>query len=219
MRWRAWFIAGVAAAGALVLGGCGRPREEGSSSSTGAGAGAVAPAAEVRVAPAVGVRVPDEELVDQDGAPVRLRELLADKVVAVNFVFTTCTTICSPMTAIFAKLQGELGGAMERRVRLVTISLDPAVDTPERLKRYSDRFDRRNGWTFLTGAPERVGRVLDALGGRSPAKESHAPLTLIGSAGEGRWTRVDGIAPARRLADEIEAFSQPTGTMRSGVAP
>ncbi|XXT22646.1 SCO family protein [Sorangium sp. So ce429] len=197
-------------AGALAAASCGRGE---------APAGRAAPeptplpepdsAAAVRVAPAPDVVVPDEELVDQDGAPVRLRELAKDRVLAVNFIFTTCTTICSPMTAIFGRLQAELGDALERDVRLVSISLDPAMDTPERLKGYADKFGRRPGWVFLTGDRERVNRVLDALGGRAPIKERHAPITLIGRAAEGRWTRVDGIAPPARLADEVRAFLRP----------
>lgn len=205
-------------AGSLLAGSCGDRGEP-----VGAGAaGAEAPvpdpggAAEVRAAPAVGVVMPDEELVDQDGAPVRLRELSKDRVVAVNFIFTACTTICSPMTALFGRLQAELGDALERDVRLVSISLDPAVDTPERLKRYADRFDRRRGWVFLTGRRERVARVLEALGGRAPVKERHTPVTLIGRPAEGRWTRVDGIASPGRLAEEIRALlpAGPGGTAR-----
>ncbi|XXX80117.1 SCO family protein [Sorangium sp. So ce134] len=163
-------------------------------------------AASVRAAPAPGVVVPDDELVDQDGATVRLRELAKDRVLVVNFVFTTCTTICSPMTAIFGRLQAELGDALERDVRLVSISLDPATDTPERLKGYAERFGRRPGWVFLTGNRERVSRVLDALGGRAPIKEQHTPVTLIGRPAEGRWTRVDGLATPARLAQEVRAF-------------
>ncbi|WP_437551924.1 SCO family protein [Sorangium sp. So ce367] len=168
-------------------------------------------AAEVRASPATGVEVLDEELVDQDGRPVRLRELARDRVLAVNFIFTTCTTICSPMTAIFGRLQAELGGALDRDVRLVSISLDPAMDTPERLNAYAEKFGRRKGWSFLTGRRERVNRVLDALGGRAPIKERHAPITLIGREAEGRWTRVEGIAPPGRLADEVRAFLPPRG--------
>ncbi|WP_437534837.1 SCO family protein [Sorangium sp. So ce726] len=167
---------------------------------------AVDSAAAVRSAPAQGVVVPDEELVDQDGAPVRLRELSKDRVLVVNFIFTTCSTICSPMTAIFGRLQDELGDALERDVRLVSISLDPAMDTPERLKAYAEKFGRRRGWVFLTGSRERVDRVLAALGGRAPIKERHTPISLIGREAEGRWTRVDGIAPPRRLAEEVRAF-------------
>src|SRR5512132_1328534 len=122
---------------------------------------------DARIFAAADVMVPDEELIDQDGHPVRIRELFADRVVAVNFVFTTCTTICSPMSSIFGRLQGALGPALERKVRLVSISLDPATDTPEKLREYADRFDRRAGWTFLTGPPDRVARVLRGLGGQA----------------------------------------------------
>ncbi len=194
-------------AGALAAASCGRGSDP---AAAGADPGPPLPAqggaAAVRSTPALGVAVPDEELVDQDGAPVRLRELAKDRVLVVNFVFTTCTTICSPMTAIFGRLQAELGDALEREVRLVSISLDPATDTPERLKGYAEKFGRRPGWVFLTGSGERVGRVLDALGGRAPIKEQHTPITLIGRAAEGRWTRIDGIAPPARLAEEVRAF-------------
>lgn len=164
---------------------------------------------EARIVPAADVVVPDEELIDQDGHPTRIRELFADHVVAVNFVFTTCTTICSPMSAIFGRLQGALGSAMERKVRLVSISLDPATDTPDKLREYADRFDRRAGWTFLTGPPDRVARVLRGLGGQAFVREGHRPLTLIGSASDRRWQRVDGIAPPDRLATWIRPLVRP----------
>ncbi|AUX30558.1 MULTISPECIES: hypothetical protein [Sorangium] len=51
-----------------------------------------------------------------------------------------------------------------------------------------------------------MGRALDALGGRAPIAEQHTPVTLIGRAAEGRWTRVDGIAPPARLAEEVRAY-------------
>ncbi|WP_437602005.1 SCO family protein [Sorangium sp. So ce590] len=198
-------------AGALAVASCGRRGETAGEERAGEASAApplpaVDGAAAVRSAPAQGVVVPDEELVDQDGAPVRLRELSKDRVLVINFIFTTCTTICSPMTAIFGRLQDELGDALERDVRLVSISLDPAMDTPERLKDYAERFGRRRGWVFLTGSRERVNRVLGALGGRAPIKERHTPISLIGREAEGRWTRVDGIAPPRRLAEEVRAF-------------
>ncbi|XXT22593.1 SCO family protein [Sorangium sp. So ce429] len=214
-------------AGALAVASCSRGSEPpGDVESTRSPAtpgvgGGQGVAAAVRSAPAPGVAVPDEELVDQDGAPVRLRELAKGRVLAVNFIFTTCTTICSPMTAIFGRLQAELGDALERDVRLVSISLDPATDTPERLKRYAEQFGRRPGWVFLTGSRERVGRVLDALGGRAPIKEQHTPVTLIGREAEGRWTRVDGIAPPARLAEEVRAFLSrgPAAQRASGGSP
>lgn len=168
---------------------------------------AAPPEEEARISEAIELVVPDEELVDQDGHPVRIRDLLSARAVAVNFVFTTCTTICSPMTAIFATLSRELGPRLGRDARLVTISLDPATDTPEKLRAYAERFDRREGWTFLTGPPERVARVQRALGGAARAKEAHAPLTLIGSGA--RFQRVSGIAPAARLGAWMRPYLDP----------
>lgn len=201
-----WATRGLAAALAVsVAPGCGPAApDEGAPGST-------APVAEddARIVAAADVTVPDEELIDQDGHPVRIRELFADRIVAVNFVFTTCTTICSPMSAIFGRLQGTLGPAMERKVRLVSISLDPATDTPEKLREYADRFDRRAGWTFLTGPPDRVARVLRGLGGQAFVREGHRPLTLIGSASDRRWQRVHGIATPDRLAAWIQPLVRP----------
>jgi protein SCO1/2 len=190
----------------ILLGACGQQSEGRAEPGMTADTGALrAPAGDdVRVTDVDVPEVPDEELFDQDGALVRLSDQMRGRTVAVNFVFTTCTSICSPMTAIFARLQTELGDAMERDVRLVSISLDPGADTPELLKRYADKFARREGWTFLTGRSDRVARVLRALGGYAGAKERHAPLTLIGS--NGRWRRVEGLAGPERLAEEIRAL-------------
>jgi protein SCO1/2 len=190
----------------ILLGACGQQDEGRAEPGAAADTGALrAPAVDdVRVIDVDMPEVPDEELFDQDGASVRLSDRARDRTVVVNFVFTTCTTVCSPMTAIFARLQTELGEAMERDVRLVSISLDPGADTPEQLKRYADRFDRREGWTFLTGRSDRVASVLKALGGYAGAKERHTPLTLIGS--NGRWRRVEGLAGPERLAEEVRAL-------------
>ena len=193
-RRAAGLLVAVIALGATP--GCRRPPErekQGGSTATRA-------EDEARIATATDVSVPDEELIDQDGHAVRLPSLFTDRVVVVNFVFTTCTTICSPMTAIFGRLQRELGPALDTRVRLISISLDPATDTPDKLRAYADRFGRRPGWTFLTGPSERVARVLRALGGQAFVREGHRPMTLIGSAAEKRWQRVDGIASPDRLA-------------------
>src|SRR5262249_10343189 len=82
-------------------------------------------------------------------------------------VFTTCTGTCPATTqrmAGVARLLDEAGIGPER-VRLVTITLDPARDTPEELRRYMRLFDiDAKRWTFLTGTPEQVARVHAAWG-------------------------------------------------------
>jgi protein SCO1/2 len=153
-------------------------------------------------------RLPDVEVFDQDGRALRFeRDLLRDRVVAVNFVYTTCSTICAPMTAIFAETQRRLAG---REVALVSVTLDPRTDTPERLAAFAAQFERREGWSFVTGSPEAIGRLLDGFDARPANRESHPALTMIGDTRTGKWKRIWGIVPAERLVEEIEEFEPPT---------
>lgn len=154
-----------------------------------------------------GLTLPDVTLHDQDGNEVRfVSDLVADKVVAVNFVFTTCTTVCPPMGAIFGKLQQLLDDDSAGGVELISVSVDPVVDTPQRLKVWSDRFGRRPGWTLLTGDKPTIDRLLKALQVFTPDKGDHAPIVIVGDARHDRWTRAYGLAPAAQLAEMIEGL-------------
>ena len=150
-------------------------------------------------------KLPDVELFDQDGKKVRLPDLVRGQTVAINFVFTTCTTICSPLTAIFARTQAELGARLGKEVRLISLTLDPAVDTPERLNAYASQFGRQPGWTFVTGKPADVNRALRAFGAHAANKESHTPMVLIGNEPHGKWSRLFGLSSPARIVEEIDA--------------
>src|SRR5262245_5348398 len=93
------------------------------------------------------LEVPDVKVLDQDGREIRFySDLVKGKIVAINFIFTTCTTICPPLGATFAKLQRSIDPELASEVRLISISVDPAVDTPDRLKAWSQRFGAQPGW-------------------------------------------------------------------------
>ena len=153
--------------------------------------------------------IPDVELIDQDGRKVRFyTELVKGKTVAVNFIFTTCTTICPPLGATFARLQRELGARAGGDVRLISISVDPATDTPERLKAWGAKFKAAPGWTLLTGPKPQVDELLRALGAATGSPADHTPTVLIGNDAAGQWTRAYGLAgPAVlvRLIDDAAA--------------
>ena len=137
-----------------------------------------------------GLSVPDVSLVDQDGKAVHFySDLVKDRVVAMNFVFTTCTTICPPMGATFAKLQKLLAG---KDVQLISVSIDPATDTPERLKAWAGKFGAGPGWTLVTGDRNEVTRLLKALGVYTAAVGDHSPLVLLVG-----WTMAIPNAPSR----------------------
>ena len=136
--------------------------------------------------------VPDVTLRNQDGQRVSVySDLIRDKIVVMNFVFTSCTTVCSPMGANFGQLQSHLGPD----VRLISVSIDPATDTPARLKRWSSQFHAGPSWTLLTGDSGDVERLLKALGVYTADRFSHSPVMLIGDGRNGRWLRGNGLAP------------------------
>lgn len=169
--------------------------------------------------PASSVRLPDVELVDQDGRRRKLAsDVAADRVVVLEFVFTTCTTICPALAANFAKLQEHLGERAGRDVALVSISVDPRNDTPARMKAFGALFGAGPGWTLLTGEKADVDVVLKALGVFTPRKEDHTPLVLVGVPAKGLWKRIDGLASPALLASVVDEFASAASAPAAKVA-
>lgn len=149
-----------------------------------------------------GLSIPDIPVVTQDGREVRFfQDLVEGKVVAMNFVFTTCTTICPPLGASFGKLQEELGEKIGRDVHLISVSVDPLTDTPERLKAWGEIFGAGPGWTLVTGDKDEVTQLLKALQVFTPDIRDHSPVVLAGNAATEAWTRAYGLAPPKELAE------------------
>ena len=157
---------------------------------------------------AAGPSIPDVEVTTQDGESVRFyRDLVEDRLVAINFVFTTCTTVCPPMGAIFGRLEERLGDRAGRDVHLISVSVDPATDTPERLAEWAARFGRRPGWTLVTGDKRSIDTLLQALGAYTPDFADHAPVALLGNDAAGAWTRAHGLASPARLAAILDRLA------------
>src|SRR6185369_13257639 len=150
-----------------------------------------APAA-VAAAPQVkAVKLSDTVLTDQDGRQLRLlSDVVADKVVVVSFVFTNCANSCPIVSHAFSQLQDKLGAMLDNPVRLVSLTVDPARDTPSKLKAYSDQHGARPGWLWLTGSSANVTEALKGFGTYSANFESHPGVVLIGDGRSGKWSRV-----------------------------
>jgi protein SCO1/2 len=158
----------------------------------------------------VDLEIPDLALVDQDGKPVRFySDLVRGKVVMINFIFTSCTTICPPMGATFGKVQQLLGERAGRDVHLISVSVDPATDTPGRLKAWGEKFGAEPGWTLVTGDRETVVQLLKALGVYTPNINDHTPLVLAGNDPRDEWTRAYGLAAPDRLVELIDSLAVP----------
>jgi protein SCO1 len=95
--------------------------------------------------------VTDFTYTDQDGEQFGLSDLKG-KVWVSDFIFTSCADVCFPMTANMAKLQKMLKDEGIKDVELVSFSVDPTVDTPERMKMFAENFEVDfSNWHFLTG--------------------------------------------------------------------
>jgi protein SCO1 len=147
--------------------------------------------------------LPDVVLVNQNGAKVRLRELLqSGKPVIVDFIFGTCTTICPVLSASFANLQQKLGNESQK-VHLVSISIDPENDTPKVMKEYLKRYRAKPGWDFLTGSRSDIDKVMHAFNAYIPNKMSHFPLTLMHTVGDEQWVRIYGLMSSSEFMKEF----------------
>jgi len=143
---------------------------------------------------AFSLRVSDFTVQDQNGKSIKFyTDLIKGKVVAINFVFTTCTAICPSLTATFRKVQEQL---VEHKfdAQLISISVDPATDTPERLHAFAEKFNAEPGWTFVTGNSSDIELLLKELGVFTANRNDHTPTVLIGSDKAGYWTRAYGLA-------------------------
>jgi protein SCO1/2 len=164
--------------------------------------------------------VPDVPVQTQDGQSVRFfSDLVRGRVVAINFIFTACTTICPPLGARFGKLQDLLGDRLGTDVHLISVSVDPGNDTPDRLKAWGAQFGARPGWTLVTGRKPEIDRLLKAFNASSASPTGHTAMVLVGNQKTGSWTRAYGLAPANRLLDAIEAARTPGASGPPKVEP
>ena len=148
--------------------------------------------------------IPDVEVLDQNGNAVHFySDLIKGKTVAINFIFTNCTTICPPLAATFARVQTEMGDKVGKDVHFISISVDPLTDTPERLKAWSAKFKAGPGWTFVTGNKEQIDKLLYALGASVSRREDHSPTVIVGNDLKGIWTRTYGLARSAQLVGLI----------------
>jgi len=145
---------------------------------------------------------PDVTLVNQDGAKVRLPELLtSDRPVFLHFIYTTCTTISPVLSAAFAGFQREISPG-PGAVRLVSVTIDPEIDSPATLKKYLELYRAAAGWDALTGSREDIDSVMKAFDAYMPDKASDYPVTFLRGAGNGPWVRLQGLAGKAELLGE-----------------
>jgi len=147
---------------------------------------------------------PPVTLVREDGKRVSLPHELDDgRPVLLNFVFTTCSSICPLTSRTLEEFQRKLG-PQAAQVHLMSISIDPEQDTPARLQEYSRKFHAGPEWHYYTGtvaASIAAQRAFDVYRGE---KMSHQPVTLMRSAPGKPWLRIEGFVTPDELLDDYQ---------------
>jgi protein SCO1/2 len=150
-------------------------------------------------------QVPAVTLVRADGVSVDFSRELADpRPVYLNFLYTSCTSVCPVMSQIFSQLQDALGKDREK-VLMVSVSIDPESDSPDRLAAYGRQFDAGPQWRFYTGTMDASVAVQNAFAVYSRDRMNHPVATFYRAAPNGPWVRIDGFATPSELEREYRS--------------
>lgn len=148
---------------------------------------------------------PNVPLTTQNGTRVRFYDdLLKDKIVVINLIYTHCKDMCPLETARLVQVQKLLGERVGKDIFFYSISIDPERDTPEALREYAEKFDVGPGWLFLTGKKSDIALISKKLGLDSTpdptSRDGHAPSVLLGNEATGQWMRNTAMDNPKFLA-------------------
>lgn len=162
---------------------------------------------------------PDAPLITHQGKTMRFfSDMIKDKVVVLNFIYTACPDECALETARLAEVQKILGDRVGKDVFMYSITIDPANDTPKVLKEYAEKFEAGPGWKFLTGKDADITEIRVKLGLYSPGDkegklQDHNLSLIIGNQKTGQWMRIspqeNPFIMATQLGSWLHNWKQP----------
>src|SRR5712691_10810038 len=160
--------------------------------------------------------LPDVPLLTQDGKKVRFYgDLIKDRIVTINFIYTRCEGVCPGITSNLAKVQRLLGERVGRDIFMYSITLKPEEDSPRALKEYADAHHVGPGWLFLTGKPDEIELLRHRLGFVDPDPavdrdtSQHIGVVRIGNDAIGSWTACPALSPPTQLERVIRWMDVP----------
>lgn len=155
---------------------------------------------------------PNVVLTTHDGQQVRFfDDLIKDKVVAINFIYTSCPDTCPLETARMLEVQRILGDRVGQDVFFYSITIDPAHDTQPVLKAFADTWGIPPGWKFLTGDADDIVLLRQKLGirtadFRTKDFKNHDLNLIIGNQATGRWMKRSPFENSHVLATQLGSW-------------
>jgi len=166
-------------------------------------------------------RIPDVEVWSHDGGRFRFyRDLVQDRIVTLNFIFTSCGDTCPLVTQNLAQMQDILGPRVGRDIFMYSLTLQPEVDTPEVLRDYAEAYGVRPGWRFLTGRKDDIELLRERLGFRSQdpeldvVKDEHTGMLRYANEPLDRWGASPALSRPEFLAKVVTTQMVPGGDAR-----
>jgi protein SCO1/2 len=149
--------------------------------------------------------IPDVALIDQNGKPRHFySDLVKGKIVVMNAIYTSCPGVCPVQTQILSRVQTLLGDRVGKEVQLISVSLDPVTDTPQRMKEYAEKFGAGPGWAFLTGPKPDVDAVLKAMDLYASTPAAHTPMASVGYEPGEVWMKMVSISAPEDFITRID---------------
>src|SRR5215471_2589150 len=153
---------------------------------------------------------PNVALTTHHGKQVRFYDdLLKDKIVTINFMYTSCKDACPLTTAHLVQVQKLLGERVGRDIFMYSLTIDPKHDTPAVLKKFAEKFHTGPGWLFLTGKDDDLELLRVKLGFIDPDPEvdknraNHIGTVEYGNEPLMLWGACPGLAHPEWIAKEI----------------
>lgn len=156
-------------------------------------------------------RFPNILLRTQNNQPVRFYDdLVKDRIVIINFMYTTCYDICPGTTGNLVRVHKHLGSRVGRDILMLSISIDPQVDTPDALQQFAARYGSpKQGWLYLTGDYNEIEALRRQLGvyDLDPVidadKTQHSGIITFGNDRTDRWAALPALMNSAEIARTV----------------
>lgn len=153
--------------------------------------------------------LPNVSVVDHHGTKIKFYDdLIAGKIVVINFIYTSCRSVCPVVLSRLREVQDRLQASPTAHpIHFISISIDPIPDTPEKLMQQAKAFNITSNWTLVTGPPENIDVIRYKLGERSgQALALHKNEVLMFNDTTGSWSRDSAFSDLGVLAMNIRAM-------------
>jgi len=174
-------------------------------------------------------RFPNVELLTHRDQAVRFYDdLVKDRIVIVNFMYTSCENICLPIAQNLSRVHAQLGERMGRDILILSLTIDSEVDDPSVLREHIVRNGgEKKGWLYLTGDYDDIDRVRRALGvyDLDPVidadKSEHSGLLTFGNDRTDQWAALPALMSSEEIVETVlritrDASNTPTRAGRGG---